>query len=108
MTPEDIGNRCRVCGAIASPDCWIEMTHVIPHTLDGTTVLATGTTIADQLAVVPLCVTHDGGCHPAYNAGALDLLPHLSLAEQAFAVGRVGIAEALRYISGRYARNEDT
>jgi hypothetical protein len=48
------------------------------------------------LDIVPLCPQH----HREYDARTLDLLPYLTLAEQAAAVEHVGIVRALRRLSG--------
>lgn len=50
----------------------------------------------DPADVVPLCVTH----HRAFDARELDLLPHLTLAEQAAAAAHVGLVAALRRLTG--------
>ena len=46
--------------------------------------------------IVPLCPK----CHMQYDAHALDLLPYLTMEEQAAAVSHVGIVGALRRLSG--------
>lgn len=48
------------------------------------------------LDVVPLCP----GCHMAYDGRRLDLLPHLTYAEQAAAVEHLGILRAAHRLSG--------
>ena len=99
------GAVCRVCDARSEQVMRIEMAHVIPRRFDVVIDVGIGSpsrrVVVDQRGVVPLCVTARGGCHRAYDAGELDLLPHLTFAEQAFAVERVGLVTALRYISGR-------
>ena len=97
------GTVCRVCDARSEQVMRIEMAHIIPRRFDPVINGGTpsSTRVVDKLAVVPLCVTQRGGCHRAYDAGELDLLPCLTFAEQAFAVERVGLVTALRYISGR-------
>jgi hypothetical protein len=49
----------------------------------------------DERNIVPLC----RACHTAYDGGRLDILPLLSLEEQSYAVGLVGMAEAMRRIT---------
>ena len=83
------GTLCRVCDAYDGPGTRIEMAHVIPRRFDE--VVGKGFRGVDQRAVVPLCIAH----HRAYDASLLDLLPHLSHMEQAFAVERVGLVTAL-------------
>lgn len=70
--------RCRVCHRLG----W-EAAHVIGRTHDGVVVHPDD--------VVPLCTR----CHAAYDLRRLDLLPYLSLAEQARAALHVGLVRAL-------------
>lgn len=82
----DIEGRCRVCGSTIG----VQAAHVVGRKYDGAVV--------DSDDVVPLCSrTHDGrgGCHQAYDAGRLELLPHLSHAEQARAALHVGLVRAI-------------
>ena len=97
------GTVCRVCDSRSEQVMRIEMAHIIPRRFDAVMNGGTpsNTAVVDHRGVVPLCVTERGGCHRAYDAGTLDLLPHLTFFEQAFAVERVGLVTALRYISGR-------
>lgn len=53
----------------------------------------TGKVQADD--IVPLC----RACHRDYDAHAIDLLPYMTITEQAQAVAHVGIVRALRRIS---------
>ncbi len=56
----------------------------------------------DVRAVVPLCPGPDG-CHARFDRDELDLLPHLEPAwrdSQEWAAGAVGLASALRSITG--------
>jgi hypothetical protein len=46
---------------------------------------------------IPLCRK----CHTEYDAGTLDLLPYLSLGEQAYITWLVGIVAAFRRSTGR-------
>jgi hypothetical protein len=84
--------RCRVCGT--SP---VETAHVIGRARD----LRSGNVIrVNPDAVIPLCREH----HRAYDAYELDVLPVLTVSEQAQAVEDAGgIISALRRISGRNA-----
>lgn len=98
--PETTDGKCAVCGAHEEPGLRLEHAHVIPRRYDERT--GRNTRRVDRRGIVTLCrESTGGGCHPAYDAGRLDLLPHLSFEKQAYAVERVGIVSALRYISGR-------
>jgi hypothetical protein len=55
----------------------------------------------DPRGIVTLCRTH----HEAYDAGRIDLVPYLTHVEQAYAVERIGIVAALRYMAGRDRAN---
>ncbi len=74
---------CRVCSEKSS----LEAAHVIPRSLGGD---------QSEDATIPLCRE----CHRAYDRHDLDLLPYLSLSEQAHAVSIVGLARAWRSITG--------
>jgi len=81
------GRRCIVCGSNRQ----IDPAHLIPRSMGG---------CGDPLCVIPACRVH----HRAYDAGELDLLPHLDpawRAQLAHAVGHVGLIGAMRRISGR-------
>lgn len=78
--------KCRVCKQTANG---LEAAHVMGRKYDD----PSGQVDPDD--VVPLCRP----CHTAYDARRLNLLPYLSLAEQAKAVSHVGIARALRRTS---------
>jgi hypothetical protein len=81
------GAPCIVCGARTR----VDPAHLVPRAVGG---------CDDALCVVPLCRIH----HRAYDRGALDLVPHLEpdhRAEAAHAVGHLGLAGALRRLSGR-------
>jgi len=81
------GRSCIVCGT----DRRIDPAHLIPRSMGG---------CGDPLCVIPACRVH----HRAYDAGELDLLPHLDpawRAQLAHAVGHVGLIGAMRRISGR-------
>lgn len=79
----DIEGRCRVCGE--GP---VEAAHTIGRAYDDE--LAPGVVQVNPNSVVPL----DAKCHRLFDARELDLLPHMSLWEQADAVGRVGLERA--------------
>jgi hypothetical protein len=81
------GRRCLVCGN----DARIDPAHLVPRSLGG---------CDDALCVIALCRS----CHRRYDSGALDLVAHLEpshRAEAAHAVWHLGLAGALRRISGR-------
>ena len=71
--------QCRVCGRSDA----LDPAHIVPRSRGG-----------DMAAenIVPL----DRDCHTAYDSGELELLPYLTLEEQAHAAGLVGIAEVYR------------
>ena len=78
---------CRVCKT--KDGYGLDPAHVIDRSVGG----------CDEAAcVVPLCRL----CHNAYDEGTpqLDLLPYLTLEEQAHAVGHLGLTRALRRITG--------
>lgn len=75
---------CRVCAKRGG----LEAAHIIPRSLGGT---------EHQDATLPLCRS----CHTQYDSHTLDLLPVLTLSEQAYAVGLVGMASAWRIITGQ-------
>jgi hypothetical protein len=80
------GRPCIVCGAVSR----VDPAHLISRSLGG---------CGDPACCIPLC----RGCHRAYDAGRLDLLPYLEpawRAQLAHAVGHVGLIGALRRISG--------
>lgn len=56
----------------------------------------------DPLDGVPLCgpAADSRSCHHRYDARTLDVLPYLTLAEQAAAVRHVGIVRALSRLTG--------
>ena len=81
------GRRCLVCNASAR----IDPAHLVPRSLGG---------CDHPLCVVALCRS----CHRRYDAGALDLVAWLEpghRAEAAHAVAHLGLAGALRRISGQ-------
>lgn len=85
----DHEGKCRVCRQHAGPFLHIEAAHVMGRRHDPTQSVR-------PEDVVPLCRE----CHRLYDAHALDLLPHLSYAEQAAAVELVGMERARVRIVG--------
>jgi hypothetical protein len=84
------GRPCIVCGATSR----VDPAHLISRAQGGCGAPA---------CCIALCRVH----HRAYDAGELDLLPHLEpgfRAQLAHAVGHVGLIGALRRISGSSAR----
>jgi hypothetical protein len=80
------GRRCVACERATR----IDPAHLVPRGLGG---------CDDALCVVALCRV----CHRRYDRGALDLVPYLEpdlRAEAAHAVGHLGLAGALRRLSG--------
>jgi hypothetical protein len=80
------GRRCLVCDSATR----IDPAHLVPRSLGG---------CDDALCVIALCRS----CHRRYDRGELDLVAHLEpghRAEAAHAVQHVGLARALRRISG--------
>lgn len=88
--------RCRLCGADGR-FARIEAAHTVgrvhdrPHPERGGEALW-----VDPDDVIPLCTA----CHLAQHAGEVDLLPVMSLAEQAAAVRKVGIVSAYLRLTG--------
>ena len=80
------GLRCLACNRATR----IDPAHVVPRSLGG---------CDDALCVVALC----RDCHRRYDRGELDLVPYLEpdlRAEAAHAVEHLGLAGALRRLSG--------
>jgi predicted restriction endonuclease len=73
--------QCRYC---ASPR-GLDPAHLVPRSRATAGVM-------DPRNIVPLCRTH----HTLFDAGRLEILGSLSLDEQSFIVGLVGIEEARR------------
>ena len=102
---------CRVCGRrdedLVTAGQRVEAAHTIGRVHDRPRPVPEvegdplGPLWVDPLDVVPLCSAD----HRLYDARRLDLLPHMTLAEQARAVGHVGIVAALRRLTG--TRPED-
>ena len=81
------GLLCLVCNRATR----IDPAHLVPRSLGG---------CDDALCVIALCRT----CHRRYDSGDLDLIAYLEpryRAEAAHAVEHLGLAGALRRISGR-------
>lgn len=70
------GETCRRCGAP-----FVDPAHVVDRSLGG---------CDDEDCVCPLCRR----CHRLYDEGRIDILPLLSLKEQAHAVAHIGIERA--------------
>lgn len=81
----DQEGRCRVCHRWPA-----EAAHIIPRSR-----VSPGRG-ENRLNIVPLCRAH----HQAFDGLRLDILPYLTLGEQAYAVELVGLVEALRRVSG--------
>jgi hypothetical protein len=79
---------CRVCGR---EGITLDPAHIIPRSRVGP---GEGEHYDN---IVPLCRER---CHRAFDEGGLDLLPYLTLSEQAKAARLVGIAEAYRRTTG--------
>lgn len=94
MTKCEAEGRCRVCGSHGD----IQAAHTLGRVhdpLDGR---------VRAVDIVPLCTLD----HLAYDARRLNILPHLSKAEQAAAVEHVGIDRALRRLTSGQCRIEET
>ena len=90
-----IERRCRVCGS----DRNVQAAHVIGRRHDR--MGPDGRIFVDPLEIVPLCLE----CHDRYDGRAhgerLDLLPYLTLLEQAAAVALVGLEVARKRLTGK-------
>lgn len=71
---------CRVCGCVP-----VDPAHIVPRSR-----ISAGRGGEDPRNCVALCRIH----HAAFDQGKLDILPYLTLEEQAYAVELVGLAEA--------------
>lgn len=80
---------CRVCGSVGRT----ERAHIAGRVYDRK---VGATRVVDPDSIVPLCGPTPGGCHGAFDRGDLDLLPHLTTAEQARAVADLGSIETAR------------
>jgi len=79
----DTEGSCRACGT--GPP--LESAHIVPRSR-----LRADEGAEDPLNVIPLCPQH----HLLHHAGHLELLPLLTLPEQGYVAGLVGIEEARR------------
>lgn len=75
---------CRGCGGMDIP---LDASHNVPRGLGG---------CDSEDCITPLCRR----CHTAYEQGKLDVLPFLTLEEQAHAVWHLGIIGALERLTG--------
>ena len=78
------GGECRRCGLIGA-----DAAHIIPRSR------VPGPEAMDPLNCIPLCRP----CHTAFDHGRLDVLGLLTVDEQLFAVGLVGLGEAYRRLT---------
>jgi hypothetical protein len=76
----------------------VEAAHVLGRKHDRETVGTRGGVliIVEAADTIPLCTHH----HRRYDARDLDLLPYLTLGEQARAVELAGLAAAMRRVTG--------
>lgn len=84
--------KCRVCGV---PARYCDAAHTVDRSLSRSG-------FDDAYLIVPLCSEIRGGhgCHGAYDAHKLDLLPYLTNEEQAAMVREVGMARAWKRATG--------
>lgn len=82
--------RCRVAGSATTCHGPLETAHVIGRRYDDRNGQVR------PVDVIPLCRRH----HRDYDLGRLDVLPVLTLEEQAAAVGLVGLLRAWRRVTG--------
>lgn len=94
--------RCRCCGARDN----VQAAHIIGRSYDEEFELEDGTRwlFVDPEEIVPLCVT----CHADYDQRRLNILPVLTLVEQAAAVRLIGMERALHRVSGQMRVGVDT
>lgn len=89
---------CRVCGSVGKT----ERAHVAGRRHDrlarSDNGVALSHRVVDPDSIVPLCgpATDSSSCHYLYDAHRLDLLPHLTPAEEVRAVADLGGIEAAR------------
>lgn len=93
--------RCRVCGDVGTAIAYLEAAHVIGREHDNKAIgfgpkEDRSMLWVSPLRIVPLCRHMQGGCHPKYDAHELDLLPYLTVEEQAQAVLDAGSIELAR------------
>lgn len=80
---------CRVCGRSGLK---LDAAHIIPRSR---VAPGPGEHVDN---IVPLCAER---CHPAFDTGGFDLLPYLTIGEQAYATRLVGMLEALQRTTNR-------
>lgn len=85
--------QCRVCGR---SDVKLEAAHTAGRKYDDRKGNSQTTHKVERVATVPLCKS----CHMKFDARALDLLPYLDQAEQAYVVFRMGIVRAYERLTG--------
>lgn len=94
--------RCRVCGL--GPSHRLDAAHLVPRSL-------TRQGFDQEDLIVPLCSSAKGvrsGCHQAYDAHRLDLLPFLTVEEEVAVVRLLralnphgsGLAQGVRIVGG--------
>jgi 5-methylcytosine-specific restriction endonuclease McrA len=89
VSKRDSEGRCRNCG-----DRPVEAAHTIGRARD---VRTGGKVVVSPDAIIPLCRS----CHRAYDSRQLDILPLMTVREQARAVEDAGgIMAALRRVTG--------
>jgi hypothetical protein len=82
---------CRLCGSTFA----VESAHIIARSR-----VAAG--VGEDLRnIVGLCGFRGCDAHRSYDEGTLDILPYLTLEEQAFATELVGLAEAYQRITNQ-------
>jgi hypothetical protein len=95
----ELEGACRAERLPAAGGCGgtLQAAHTLGRKYDQMVVLLEGEYLrVDPDDVIPLCERH----HVAYDARGLDVLPILSLDEQAAAVRHVGIIRALKRLTG--------
>jgi hypothetical protein len=81
---------CRLCASRFA----VEAAHILPRSR-----IMAGPA-EDPRNIIGLCGLRGCDAHRCFDAGTLDILPYLSLDEQSYIVGLVGIAEAYRRVTG--------
>jgi hypothetical protein len=81
---------CRACGSRFN----VEAAHIISR------ARCRPGPAEDPRNIIGLCGHMGCGAHRSFDEGVLDILPLLSLDEQSYIVGLVGIAEAYRRATG--------
>lgn len=97
--------RCRVCRKsetdLRRAGRTLELAHTVGREFDERVQGGGRRVHAD--AVVVLCgpAVNTGTCHNLFDSHQLDLYPHMTDAERAWAVARVGEGDAMRRLRGR-------